>query len=322
MTINNNNPGTASGIFNPNRWCSHHFQHAGRELLLSNTYQGTSISTKGAVSVSKLESTNNANTNLYIDNSGGTSAVTITGGYYRDSYGGSGIWVTSKGAITVTDVDAQNNAVDGIHLENHTAGTAQPVTVKTSSPGVNLPISWNDGYGLFIQSKGNITLTNIFDYQNSGYTSPIYVDNTFGTGTVTITNMTVRNLDDIFGNNAAVMIRSHGVVTITGIEVQYSQDRGLVVDNCIESGGVCTTSGTPGVTISGLNVNHNASTPVDILSKGAVKITNTSANYNNTGKRSSRSKPAAPSPSIPLAHTQTPFTAVTRTGCGLMPGER
>ncbi len=115
------------------------------------------------------------------------------------------------------------------------------------------------------------------------YFSPIFVDNTYGTGTVTITNMTARFVDDTFGNNAAVMIRSHGAVTITGIDVQYSQDRGLVVDNCIESGGVCTTSGTPGVTISGLYAAYNASTAVDILSKGAVKITNTSANYNFLG---------------------------------------
>ena len=173
--------------------------------------------------------------------------------------------------------------MDGIHLENHT-GSAQPVTVKTSVAGVNVPVSNNDGYGLFVQSKGSVTLTNIYDNQGGGYFSPIFVDNTYGTGTVTITNMTARFVDDTFGNNAAVMIRSHGAVTITGIDVQYSQDRGLVVDNCIESGaGLHHQRDAGGDHQRSLPLAYNASTAVDILSKGAVKITNTSANYNYLG---------------------------------------
>jgi hypothetical protein len=244
---------------------------------------GTTITTTGAVTISKLDSTGNTGTNLYIYNSGGTGAVKVTGGNFYESHV-SGIVVISKGAITITDTSASGNWTDGINLDNHTAGSAQPVTVKSTVSGIAFDLSGNDGYGLKINSKGNITLAGLNINQSPGDFSQVYIDNTAGSGTVNLSNSSFRYIDDPL-NIGAVVIYSHGAVTISGTKVTYSNtlDKGLVVDNCIDLGLGCTTSGTPGVTITGLVAENNTLAAVDITSKGAVKLTNTTAQNNKAG---------------------------------------
>ena len=200
-------------------------------------------------------------------------------GAITGSSAGSGIGVTSKGAITMTDTSASSNGVDGINLDNHLRRSAQPVTVKSTVSGTAFNISTNSGYGLKINSRGNITLAGLYVNQAS---SPVLIDNTAGTGTVTLNSGTFRYMNDPL-NIGAVVIYSHGAVSMNDIQVTYSSDRGLVVDNCIESLGVCTTSGTPGVTINGITAENNTLTAVEIISKGAVKITNATARYNLSG---------------------------------------
>jgi hypothetical protein len=266
VTASNNNFGTANGISINTTGAVTIASTLGANGASDNTGNGVSISTSGAVSISKLTTYSNTSTNLYIDNSVGTGAVTVTTGSFNNSDGGSGVVVTSRGAITLTDVSAYYNAVDGIILSNET-GSSQPVTVKTSSTSLTIDLSRNPGSALEITSKGTVTVSGLYIYDWSSGNSPVYIRNTYGSaGTVSLSNSGIYYVNDP-SNVAAVAIYSNGTVTINNLDIDENYDRGLFIDNS-------TASGTPGVTITGLYLENNDFTGVEIASKGAIKWTN------------------------------------------------
>lgn len=235
----------------------------------SNNGYGTHIITNGSVSINKLTSSSNGLTNLYINNIGGSGAVTINTGYFSSSTGGSGVIIASRGAISLTDVDAHNNAQDGLNLGNIGAASSQPVTIKSSSSLDPNYLDDNAGYGLFILSKGNVSVSGIDIYNSPVTNSRVYIDNTSGTGTVTLANSSVQYVDDP-ANLTAVAIFSNGAITITNVESRQNIERGLYIDNT-------TASGSPGVTITGLYVRDNDREGFEIHTKGPVKMKNVQA---------------------------------------------
>ena len=177
---------------------------------------GTRISAKGAVTISNLTSTGNGYENLKIDNTGGAGAVTVTGGTFNNSIGHNGAVVDSKGAITFTNVQAQGNFGGGLFLRNYTATSAQPVTVKTTSTSQDVYLSNNlHAQALIILSKGNVSVSGVMISNGSVYPSPLYIDNRDGTGTVTLSNSTISNVED--PGIPAIYILSHGAVTISNL---------------------------------------------------------------------------------------------------------
>ena len=198
---------------------------------------GTFITANGAVSIDLLNSTSNKFDNLRINNSGGSGSVTVTGGYmdgnfvgnFNNSVSGSGIFILSKGAITVTNARAEGNFGIGFALQNQNAGSAQPVTVKTTATTQDVYLENNGNYALYIASKGNVTVSGINLWNASGQ-SNIYIDNHYGTGTVTLGNSTIHNVDDPSGYGA-VYIYSSGAVTISNLSTTTNKDRGLYINN-------------------------------------------------------------------------------------------
>jgi putative surface-exposed virulence protein len=252
----------------------------GSNVTNYNAGYGVYIVSKGLVSVNTLQSYGNTLTNLYIDNSGGTGAVTVNSGSFGASVAGSGIVIQSKGAITLTAVDGYSNAVDGINLSNETAPSSQPVTIKNTSSDVNNDMGYNSGVGLVITSRGNVSVTGIYSYNDWGglKNSRIFIDNRFGTGTVSLTSTTIYYANDpSVGFPAAVSIFSNGAVTVSSFNGFYNFDRGLYIDNS-------SSTGSPGVTIKDLIVENNDLAGLDILTKGAVKLTNTDANSMDGGE--------------------------------------
>lgn len=248
----------------------------GDDYAGGNNGYGIHIVTNGAVSISKMEANYNVLDNLNIDNTGGKGAVSLHTVSFGSSTTGSGIIVNSRGAITLTNANATYNALDGIVLDNHTAASSQAVTIKTTSKDINIGIGNNLGSALLIHSRGNVSLTGIYDYNWSNQRGRIIIDNTYGTGTVTLLRTDVSYVNDLsVAFPAAITIQSRGAVTITGIESDENFDRGLYVDNS-------TATGSPGVTLKDASFDNNDLAGFDILSKGAVKLTDISA-YSNDG---------------------------------------
>lgn len=244
-----------------------------------NAGYGVTITTNGAVTVNNLDAYGNNLTNLLINNTGGTGAVTVNRGTFSSSGTGSGVVIQSRGAITLTAVNGYTNAGDGINLSNETASSSQPVTIKTTTYFYN-DVSSNAGNGLVITSKGNVSVTGIYGYNASDGSNNgrIYIDNRFGTGTVSLTSTDIYYANDPGGIfPAAVSIYSKGAVTITDFYGYGNFDRGLFIDNT-------SAAGTPGVTVKDLTVQYNDLAGLDIVSKGAVKCTNCDASYMDGGE--------------------------------------
>ncbi len=263
VTASSNSYGTAEGIDIVTSGTVTFLSTLGENEVEYNNSLGVSISASGAVSISKLTSNNNALTNLYIDNTAGSAGVTITTGDFSNSSGGSGLRILSDGAITLTDVDAQNNIQDGIYLDNQT-GAKTGVTVKATGTNTN-SVSNNQGdYGLFVNSKGAISVSGVYA---SGNDSRVGLDNaeTGATAGITVNGLTSNTVNDT-GDEAAVRIYSNGAVTVSNIDVEYSPDRGLYISNS-------TSTGTPGVTLKGVDLRYNTGGGMIVVSNGAVRIT-------------------------------------------------
>ncbi len=121
-----------------------------------NGGEGLYVRTNGAVTLSYLSASGNANRGLEVNNTTGTGKVTIS----KASLDGNvlnGLMVRTNGAITLTTVSASSNAGQGANLANDT-GTAG-VTISGSA------FDHNQGTGLYVHSNGAITLktTNAVD---------------------------------------------------------------------------------------------------------------------------------------------------------------
>ena len=87
----------------------------------------------------------------------------------------------------------------GFVLRNYTATSAQPVTVKTTSTSRDIYLSNNQNanQAFYILSKGNVSVSGVSAISNSSvYPSSLYIDNRDGTGTVTLSNSTISNVED------------------------------------------------------------------------------------------------------------------------------
>jgi hypothetical protein len=131
---------------------------------------------------------------------------------------------------------------------------------------------WNGGpYDLKLFTDAAPTSRNCVNCSANG----IYVDNTAGTGGVTITNVTNRWNSNNSGVNVAVI--SKGLVTLKNLELSDSSDGGLLVINRD------ATVGTPGVSLTNISYFNNDGDAAYIESKGAVTV-NSGNQDGNTGR--------------------------------------
>jgi hypothetical protein len=154
---------------------------------------GLDVYTNGAVTITNI--TANSNKGSYgvrINNTGGTGAVTLKQvlsststfkGNAFDSNTQTGLYIYTKGTVTVAFNEANGNGNYGIEVDNST-GTA-PVTVTGNvNPYDNV---YDNGLtGVYLTSKGTISLVNVDAVSNGVYGAYLY--NTGGTGSVVLTN--------------------------------------------------------------------------------------------------------------------------------------
>jgi hypothetical protein len=131
---------------------------------------------------------------------------------------------------------------------------------------------WNGGpYDLKLYTGAAPASRNCVNCSANG----MYVDNTAGTGGVTITNVTNRWNSNNSGVNVAVI--SKGLVTLKNLELSDSSDGGLLVINRD------ATVGTPGVSLTNIIFFNNNGDAAYIESKGAVTVN--SGNQDGNTKR-------------------------------------
>lgn len=187
--------------------------------------------------------------------------VTINEVTVDGTTGNHGIAITTSGNVALDNVQAQNSDLSGAYIDN-TAGTGN-VTISGTNNFSN-----NDNMGLLIYSKGNVSANNI-TANNNAIESGMYVNNTFGTGNVTLTGTNTFNNN----NNKGLDIRTQGTVTLNNITANNSvNSNGLYVDNKFSTSGAS-------VTLNGTNLfSGNRGTNLAIFSKGSITLNNVTAN--------------------------------------------
>lgn len=242
----------------------------GNNTFFDNGNDGLQIHTKGTVSLNNLNVTFNGSTGMYINNTYAGVAtpkpVTITGiNNFSNNVGG--FFIQSYGAVTISKVTASNNTTGaGGYIENYLANTPANVTIT----GYGVFNTNNSGNGLVIISKGAVTLTNITTIGNTF--SGLDVNNSFGTGNVTLTGTNTFNNN---GNNGAT-INSSGNVSITKITADDNAQNGLVI----------VTNGIVTLTCGSLNLNTLYGWQVlnapSVIMKGVFTAGNGSGDYTSS----------------------------------------
>jgi putative surface-exposed virulence protein len=205
-------------------------------------------------------------------------SLTIQGGW-NDTAGSTALNTSNPYSTFSTPGD------DGLEIVNWVG----PVTINNaifdSSPQIS---SGNFGV-LEVHTQGNITLNNVQVYDadntNAGnYASGAVLDNTSGTGSVTVTNSQ-------FGENQhdGLDISSKGAITLNTVSANIN-GVGAELDNCLESGGVCQNHTASAVTITSseftLNESHIGDSGLQVDSNGAITlnaVTDVDNGFSGTG---------------------------------------
>ncbi|MBL8089438.1 MAG: right-handed parallel beta-helix repeat-containing protein [Anaerolineales bacterium] len=254
------------------------------------------VYTDGNITLNNVDVHNNTtNWGTYLQNDSGTGNVTVNDSTFNNntSAGASGVVIGSKGTVTVKNVTANGNTLNGVYIDNSNATTPKAVTIN----GTN-HFSYNGLDGLYVLTKGAITLNNVTAMGNTGG-SGAYLDNciyNFGTG---LCNFGVANGVTIKGTNNfsdngwdGLRVWSGGVITVSNITANGNgTDAGRNAasaspDNfdAFGKGALLHNWGslTPkNIVVSGTNTfNNNASTGLLAYGWGSVTVNNLTANGN------------------------------------------
>jgi hypothetical protein len=283
----------SSGVYLNNRVAATNQQPvtlSGYSYLTGNGLDGFSIQSYGTITLNNVTSLNNLS-GIYLNNSGGTTpkAVLIKGINTINNNRDWGLYMLSDGAITISYLTASKNKEGGAYLDNDNSTTAQS-NVTISGNGVFEYNGRLDGdhagaagttqIGLWINSHGAITLTNISANHNYGSGAEI---NTVGITTVhSITLNGVNNFnfngDSTGAYNSGVGINADGPITVSKLTAMDNYAFGLWLNNRYDP-----TIQQP-VTVTGFSlVTGNGWDGIFVLSYGQVSMSNVTAAFNQTG---------------------------------------
>ncbi len=209
----------------------------GKNSFNNNLYGGLVINSAGSVSLNNITANGHSFTGVSINNTFGTGNVTLTGTNVFNNNNNWGLRILSSGAITLNNVTASGNFYDGTVLEN-TSGTGA-VTLT----GKNVFNGNADFNGLVIYSAGDVRLHSVTANGNS--ITGVLINNTLGTGIVTLTGT------NVFKNNGSVglSVLSSGDITLNNVNAIGNGNDGPFGLNS-QGANLDNTSGTGNVTIN------------------------------------------------------------------------
>jgi len=188
----------------------------------SNTFTGLWLMTKGAVTIKKTGANNNSQgSGIFIQNTfdATPSAVTVSNSivdgkaaqtFNQNFY--DGLYIEANGPVTLTNVDAENNKTNGANLDN-SWGSGDVILKGTSTFLSNGTLSTNQGDGLFVRSKGNITARYLYAYKNVALGAEL-INKDAGSAK----NVTISGGGGFKGNDKGLVVNSKGSVSLNRVQ--------------------------------------------------------------------------------------------------------
>ncbi len=277
------------------------------ESLIDNGVDGLHVSAKGNITISKIRAGGSGHNGAMLQNNIGTGNVTLTDAYF-DWNNNYGLEIISSGVVTWKNGFASENFYNGariVNLPSLVGATGKAVTIT------NVETSRNGLTGLYIESKGAVTITdsqsdtNSPNYFTAGYDQlvrdnlnddQVWVFNGLAGEDVTIEVFSSRfnpwiNLTDPNGDSISYMddADEDGTVILTFTDLtmdgQYQIHLGSMYDwngygyeMKLYEGEAPIIFSEPDLSANGIYVDNHTGT-------GAVTITNTYNrwNSNNSG---------------------------------------
>ena len=248
---------------------------------VNSSTTGLEVYSNGAVKLSQVTANDNGQAGVYVDNDGGTSAqsVTVTGSLTALYNSGSGLEIYSRGIVNLTNLTTNLNGGYGAYIDN-TAGTPMAVNIT----GANV---FDDNYlnGLYIQSRGAITLNNITAIRN-GITTDyqgVYIYNNYDTAKPQ--PITLKGYGFFLQNGyTGFEAYSYGAITLNNVT---ASDNGNANNDGSGNGvylynGSALTTKPAAVTINGTNsFTYNDAAGLEIGSRGTITLSNITASNND-----------------------------------------
>jgi hypothetical protein len=212
------------------------------ESIFNSAGQGIYVYTAGSVSMQDIFTAENSSHGLQIDacvfdpdGCLNLANVTLKGGNNAFSNnGGAGLDISTKGSVNLSHVDVYGNDAGGVKIFNALNGTSA-VTIG----GIVLSkIDANMNYGLWVESRGAITLKNLI-VQN-------ITDFGFGpNGAVHLSNkgpakmgVTVSDVEIYNNERTGLFINTDGLVSLQGVTSSYNSITGGWIDEDNSTNGV------------------------------------------------------------------------------------
>jgi len=262
-----------------------------------NWSNGLRLVSNNSVTLTNLQSNYNSDHGLaYINYNPAATLTTNTNlktwSNTFNSNGLTGISITSPGHVSLNNTDALYNQGNGIL----TTANIKNVAIA------NGVFNYNGLSGVRILSSGNVILTNV-DASGNGWDGVpgdeygVYINNSTGTGNVTITT-SASYLTNAFNDNGTtgLYITTKGLIAINNTQAYYNSEYGMYMNNVhaplarnvtltnatainnLDDGIYTTSKGT--ITFNRVTANNNQSNGIYATTLGAISFSNITANNN------------------------------------------
>ena len=272
----------------------------------NNGGYGLSAQSLGAITTNNLDANGNNGFGATLDNEfpgvpGAVTTATITvndpstADNYFNNNSGDGLDVLSNRAITLNTITTNSNNGYGAYIDNcgYNSGTGTCTSTITPAPGVTLTgnnnFIGNTQYGLWLTSKGAITVSNLTANNNS--LGGAYLDNCAFNGasctTSTVAAVTLTGYANFVGNSNQLNdgkedgldIYSAGAITVNNLMAIYNDGTGAWLEDCLWNGTKCTGSGN--ITLTGTNTfSYNYGDGLYADTHGSITLNNVTADNN------------------------------------------
>jgi hypothetical protein len=255
---------------------------------------GVKIWTKGSVVASGLSASNNLTDGLFIDASWGTGGVSIQPSkntydtlFNNNGANGLNFWV--NGSIVLNGISASDNGWDGVHIERPTTA---PVTIQNMrTDGFSSNFNDNDGSGIFVITRGAITLMNLNamgnDLEGAHLDNCVYdagISGCLGSGNVTI-NASSGKGNQFNGNGGhGLLVQSRGIIKLVNADACDNGWTGALLQNNFSNSAagviITTVGGWRNFYDNNNQGDHDDQAGLWVVSHGTVSLSKAQANNN------------------------------------------
>jgi hypothetical protein len=250
------------------------YVNSGGKILISktsasgNTGLGAKLLNNQAASMIQLITINNDAVKIGTELNG-----------FNDNKNG-GLEIGARGPVTLINVEASGNQGNGGLINNFAGGPAD-LKITNSFFDFNLDDGIGGGYGLYVESMGNITLSG--GSAGGNYLFGAHLDNQRGVASP-IKNITISKFD--FNDNETgfgLEAHSNGTLSVTSVKADENATYGAHLDNRLDDP-LLKDSGM-GMTVKTSSFSFNdGGIGLEIQTAGSVLIDGVTANGNISGE--------------------------------------